>query len=235
MILHPDGGELVVITQSDHARFAAELMSLWRAAGLPDHPRRRELLFAVREHDNGWWEADAAPRVDPASGRPRDFLAASPEVRIEIWLRGTARFAAERPYAALLINHHALAVHRERREEAAFADFFAALDERYEELLEAAGAAAESVADDYRFLDLGDRLSLAVCNRWEEPVERLGVRGRCAAGVLHLGPFPLAGATTFRIPARRIPDRPYAGDADLAVELARARWGEIAVCVAPEP
>jgi len=67
-------GELLVITQNDHAHFAAELLSLWRRDDLPTHPRRRELLLAAREHDNGWREADSSPSRNPVNGRPHDFL-----------------------------------------------------------------------------------------------------------------------------------------------------------------
>jgi len=52
---------------------------------------------------------------------------------------------------------------------------------------------------------------------------------------LRLSPFPLAGATTLQVPCRRIPNRPYRGDADLGGELATARWGELAVRVVPGP
>lgn len=234
MLIHRLDGELVLVTQADHARFSGELLSLWRADGLPAHPRRRELLLAVREHDNGWWEADAVPRVDPESGRPRDFLSIPREVRFEIWRRGTGRHAADHPYAALLITHHALALHRDRRDEPGFPELLAELEERHDELLGRAGAEAEAVEADYRFLDLADLLSLVVCNRWTDPFERRGVTGRLEEGFLRLDPFPLAGTTTFRIPARRIPDRAYDGDADLGVELARARWGELTVKVAAE-
>ena len=64
MIVVRRGASLVLVTQSDHAHFAAELLSLWRLDGFPDHPRRDDILFAVREHDNGWREEDAVPRLD---------------------------------------------------------------------------------------------------------------------------------------------------------------------------
>lgn len=227
-----EGGRLVLVTQSDHARFSGELLSLWRTDDLPAHPRRRELLFAVREHDNGWWEADAVPRVAPETGRPHDFLSMPREVRFEVWERGTARHAAEHPYVALLITHHALYLHRDRRGEPGFEDFLDRLALRYEELSEAAGADAATVEEDYRFLDLADLVSLVVCNRWRDPFERRGMSGRLEGDRLHLDPFPLAGTTTFEIPARRIPERPYRGDADLAAELAAARWESLAVKVA---
>lgn len=233
VIVHREGETLVVVTQSDHARFAGELMSLWRADGLPSHPRRSELLFAVAEHDNGWWEADAVPRADPASGRPLDFLAVPQDVRFEVWRRGAGRFAAARPYASSLITHHALALHRERRGEEGWDDFLDELEARREEQLEAAGAERATVEADYRFLDLGDLLSLAACNRWRDPFERGGVAGRLEEDVLLLSPFPLAGATTFHVGCRVIPDRRYAGDADLGVELASARWRRYVVRLAP--
>ena len=239
MIVARDRESLLFVTQPDHARFAAELLSLWRADGLPDHPRRAELLFAVREHDNGWREADAAPRWNAEAGRPHDFITMPREDRIEIWRRGTARFAGEHPYATVLIAHHALRLHQDRARTEGWGDFLDYLAELQQGLLESLGTPETLEADlaaDYRWLDLADLISLAVCNRWSEPFERHGVRGRVGAQgtpgadlELSLDPFPLAGATTFRIPCRSIPDRPYAGDADLAVELAQARWGNLAV------
>jgi len=233
MIVSTDAaGRHLFITQPDHARFSAELLALWRADGLPGHPRREELLFAVREHDNGWRETDAAPHWDAERGRPHDFLSLPRGERIELWQRGTARFAGGHPYASLLIVRHAVRLHQERTGEEwrAFRDY---LDELYRGLSETAGAPEEQVEADYRWLDLADLISLAVCNGWSEPFGRSDFHGRLEEGTLHLDPFPLAGATAFRIPCRRIPVRAYRGDADLGGELAAARWEDLRVRVAP--
>jgi len=230
MIVADDTDSLLLITQPDHARFSAELLSLWRTDGLPAHPRRAELLFAVREHDNGWRETDAAPHCDSGRGRPHDFLSLPREERIELWQRGTARFAGEHPYASLLVTRHALQLHRGRKGEE-WQPFLDYLDELHSGLSEAVDAAAEEA--DYRWLDLTDLISLAVCNRWSEPFERYGIQGHFQDGTLHLHPFPLAGSTAFRIPCRRIPARSYQGDADLGGELAAARWEKLTVRVAP--
>lgn len=232
MIVTSSDGQLLFITQPDHARFSAELLSLWRTDGLPVHPRRAELLFAVREHDNGWRETDAAPQWDPARRRPHDFLSIPRETRIDLWQRGTARFAGEHPYAALLITRHAIQLHRERRGEE-WQPFLDYLAELYQGLSAAAGLPDEEIDVDYRWLDLTDLLSLAVCNRWPDAFGRYGFQGLFREGTLLLEPFPLAGATGFQIPCRRIPDRAYRGDADLGGELAAARWTELAVRVAP--
>jgi hypothetical protein len=233
MIVVEDGSSLLLVTQPDHARFAAELLALWRADGLPEHPRREQLLQAVREHDNGWQEADSAPRVDPASGRPHDFLSFPLEPRLEVWERGTERFVADEPYVALLVAHHARALHPHERHQPGWAGLLDRLEDSREELEEQAAVSADQVARDYRFLELADALSLAVCNRWSQPVERSGIRGVFEDGRLRLDPFPLTGATSFEIPARSIPNRPYVGDADLGGELAAARWKQLKIKVIP--
>lgn len=237
MIVVPEGPSILLITQPDHAHLAGEVLSLWRADGLPDNPRRDDILFAAREHDNGWREADAAPRWDAERGRPHDFITLPARERIEVWERGVCRFAAERPYASLLIARHALNLfggHRGREEWDRLLDF---LEDFENGLLEQTGAEPETLEEDYRWIDLADQISLAVCARWREPAGRYGVRivpalvddGNSGAG---LDPFPLAGATTFRAACRRIPARAYRGDADLGGELAAARWEEMAVRIA---
>ncbi|HEY7214370.1 MAG TPA: DUF3891 family protein [Thermoanaerobaculia bacterium] len=233
MIALPEGAALRVITQPDHAHFSGELLSLWRGDGLPSHPRRDDLVFAAREHDNGWREADAAPRWDAGRGRPHDFISLPREERIEIWERGTSRYAAARPYAALLITRHALNLFQDRRDEAGWASFVTFLTDLEQSLREETGTPRQELETDYRFLDLADQISLGTCNGWRGPIERYGWRIAFAEATVHLQPFPFAGATTFRVPCRRIPQRPYRGDADLGGELAAARWGELDLRVAP--
>jgi len=235
MLITPDSGLLLATTQHDHAHLSGEILSLWRSDGLPEHPRRGELVFAAREHDNGWREVDSAPYVDRERGRPHDFLSLPRDVRFEIWRRGARRYAGRRPYAALLITHHALQLHQGRHEEPEFPAFLAELAELHQELVEETGAEAEDLAADYRFLDVTDFLSLVVANRWEEPFGRQGFHGRLAGDTLFLSPFPLAGTTAFTLRCRKIPDRFYASDSDLALELAQAAWIDRRVRLAPLP
>jgi hypothetical protein len=239
VIVVDEGERLRLVTQPDHAHFAGELVALWRADGLPGHRRREDLLFAVREHDNGWREPDAAPSWNAGAERPHDFLSVPDAVKVEVWRRGVDRFAAQRPYAALLVALHALALFSGRRGEAPWDPLLDDLAARRDELLEAAGASIEEARADYRFLELADTASLGVCSRDGRTFERAwpdgGRRGcfEAATETLYLDAFPLAGATTFRVPARWIPKRIHAGDADLGGALAEARWGELTVRVSP--
>jgi hypothetical protein len=232
MIVVPEGSALRFITQPDHAHFAGELLSLWRTGGAPAHPRRADLLFAAREHDNGWREADAAPRWDAERGRPYNFLTLPREDRISVWERGACRFAADRPYAALLITRHALNLFQNRRQEEGWDAFVAFLVDLERSLLDETGVPRQELEADYRLIELTDQISLAACNGRREPAECRGVRIEPGTDAVGVEPFPLAGATTFRVPCRRIPGRVYRGDADLGGELAAARWEELSVRVA---
>ena len=234
MIVSRRDGELVVIAQTDHAHFAAELLSLWCAGGLPDHPRREELLLAAREHDNGWRESDSAPSCDRESGRPHDFLSLPDPQRREIWRRGTRRLVEREPYAALLIVRHAERIHQRQRDDPAWEPVIAEWRELADELVATTGAADGDQRRDDRWLELADLLSLTACQGWAMRVERHGMKARLDGDVLRLDPFPLAGATSFTLRGRRIPDRRYDGDADLGGELAAARWRELALHVVPQ-
>lgn len=252
-----------VVTQPDHARFAFELLRMWRRPELANHPRREEILFAAREHDNGWRELDAAPLWN--GDRPHDFRSMPAPHRIDLWLRGTERFAESRPYASLLITLHALALNARGEEDGddpAIAERWDAmidrLEERRDDLLEETGASPEEAGSDYRFVRLADTASLAALGLWGGGFELdvpgaaeeggggegegdgdLTIRGELepagdAGGppTLRLDPLPLAGATTFRLPARYLERRDYGDDVGLAVALATARWGEWRVRVA---
>ena len=233
MIVVTEDSELRLVTQPDHARFAAQLLELWHRPELRRHPRRERIVAAVREHDNGWREPDAAPRVDRATGRPYDFRSLPGQHRRELWRRGVERFAAEDPYIAVLAAQHSLEIHRDRRHRPGWAEYLHELEERRDELLDAAGLEAGEAAADYRWLALADALSLAVCCRSTKPVGGEGLTARLRADELEIAPFPLAGATTFEVPCRWIPDRRYDGETDLARVLGSARWQRFRVRCRP--
>src|SRR4029453_3122394 len=222
---------LLLVTQPDHAHFAAQLLALRRQEGRADQGGREDILFAVREHDNGWREADAAPRVDPASKRPLDFRDCPMALRQEVWLRAVNRYAENRPYASLLIAEHAIAIHRDRSGPE-WEDFLARLRALQKRIAESAGCQPGALAADYRFLAWADAAALAALGVWPRFEQPLG-RGEERAGDLHLDPFPLAGATHFEIACRVVPDRDYSDAGDLAGVLAESRWRTVRVGVAP--
>jgi hypothetical protein len=233
MIVFRDNGRLRCITQNDHAALAAEILALWRHDGLPDCPRRDALLRATREHDNGWQEIDAAPLVDRSTGAPHDFRSVPGAERLDLWERGACRHLEDDPYVALLITTHAIHLHEDRRREPEWADFLERMEVRRQELSVDCAVDDALVAADYRWLALADTLSLVICNRWIKGFRSAGYSAQLEAETLLLEPFPLAGATTFRVACRWIPRRRYSSDTDLGVELASARWESATVRLAP--
>lgn len=231
------------VTQADHARLAADLLRLFRLPELVGHPRREPLLRAVAEHDNGWWEADAAPRLAAGGGSALDFRAFPADLRQEIWHRGVERFAGENPYVAALVAAHALRLSERSREEPSWAAFRSALAGRQEELLELAGETAAAVAEDDRWIALADRVSLAVC-AWESqaldlPGWRLELLQAGGGAVedepmrVALEPFPFAGATVFELACRWLPAATFPSMAALGLALATAPWRRLRVRFSP--
>jgi hypothetical protein len=230
MLVIDQGETLRLITQNDHARLARQVIALWRKGGLLEHPQRREILFAVGEHDNGWREADAVPLVDRSNGRPHDFRSYPDDDRIAIWCRGVDRHAATRPIAALLIAHHAEALHSDRRGRTLWKPFFDHLENLRSDLFDRCQRDPRSLDRDYEFLAFADSLSLGACGVWSErTLSWRGYTARFQPGGISIDPFPLAGPTTLSVPSRTLPNRRFAGEADLGEELAASRWEPLVV------
>ena len=189
-------------------------MSHW--AELGGHPRRDAILFAVRHHDNGWIEEDAKTYIDDF-GEPLDFINVSVPVKHRIWPRAATRFERERPYESALIAQHALTVHGQQRLDGQWRPFFDTMEGLRSHLLERAGAwASAALEEDYRFVQLGDQLSLIFCNGWTAPFPRHGGRSLLKGSTLVTSPDPFLGATVrIQVEARRIPTRAYDSPADL--------------------
>ena len=220
MIIRRDNDSLLFLTQPDHARLAAELLSRWALDAFPAHPRRDAILLAAREHDNGWRELDDDVVFDAADGQALDFVAAPAAVKQAVWPRAVDRLAETSAYAAALVARHAVFVYDNVRGHAGWIDFFRRMDARVDVLRERAGVDAADLESDYRFLAVADLLSLSFCSAWREPHTRFDVTVRTVSAVLHVTPAVLgADPIPVRIRARRIAARPYASAADVRAAL----------------
>ena len=144
-------------------------MRAWREPALRASRRRDAILLAVASHDNGWAETDAAPILEPSSGRILDFVAIPAPMRQEVWPRAVGRLASV-PYAAALVAQHAVHVYGRFRDDPDWRAFFATMNGmRDEQLRRAAPAAMDALLADYQFVRVGDLISLAFCNDWRDP------------------------------------------------------------------
>jgi hypothetical protein len=217
------------IAQQDHATLSAALMSEWQVDGLREHPRRDAILLATREHDNGWLEEDAMTHVDP-DGDPLDFMSVPATVKQRIWPRAASRVAELDPYAGALVAQHALALHGQQRTEPAWRPFLSQMERLQADLVACcAPGAAAALLDDYRFVQVGDHLSLVFCNGWTAPFQRHGGRLQLHGDVLTVSPDPFLGRQVpLRIAARRLPVRAFGSGRELraALDVAPVDWIE---------
>jgi hypothetical protein len=224
MIVRPDGSNLLLIRQPDHAALAGRIMTAWRADGFPTRATRDRVLDATHRHDIGWEPEDVAPRVDPATGAPYDFINAPLAQRQGLWPRAIDRLTPEDPYVAALVAQHALTVYRRYEHEPDWREFFRTLQERRDDLF-AKYPAPDGLdfLSDYTIVGLGDLFSLIFCNGWPEPYLMESYQAILQGDRLTIAPDPFEGASVpLMVEARRVPARPYASDADLRATLADA-------------
>jgi hypothetical protein len=240
MIVRRSGHELLLITQPDHAALSGRLMRAWQRDRFTVHPLRASILAATYEHDNGWIEEDARPTVDPTTSRPYDFMTAPDEVRQRIWPRAVLRVIDTHPEVGALIAQHALTVYARYAANPTWQDFFSTLRRLRDGALTRSALAQpadhggnptrgseatfQALREAYRFVYLGDLLSLMFCNGWIEPEFAEGYRVALRGDMLEISPDPFGGdVVPIEVTARAIPDRPYDSDDDLRGALERGR------------
>jgi hypothetical protein len=236
MIVRQAGPDLLLISQPDHARLAATLVAAWRAHGLPSRPTRDIVLFATAHHDDGWRAEDAAPSVNPATGRPHDFVDLPADQRRAIWPRAVAHLSETSVYSAALVAQHALTIYRRFRSDPDWNAFFAAMEIERDRFFTApprpggGGTPPDppvdgraSFLEDYTTVRIGDLLSLLFCNDWHTTEGLDGYAMWMDHGTLRVAPDPFDGAAVaFDIRARRVPARRYQSASDLQDAIAAA-------------
>lgn len=227
MIVRDEGATFLLITQPDHAQLAEGIVASMRTEHILDGAARGTILLATREHDNGWAEVDAEATIDPATGRPRDFMIGPAAVKHELWLRGITRVAHMDRLAGALVAEHAVTVYGYRQGDPEWGSFFESIvamrDDLLQELGMLTGTAREVFQAQYRCVQLGDAFSLQFCNAWTEAKTTLGYRAIIDGQTLLISPDPFGGATIpLRVLGRRIAARRYRADGDLRKALATA-------------
>lgn len=229
MIIRPSGSDLYLITQPDHAQLAADILTGWVAEDFPHWPTRDAVLFATAQHDIGWDAEDAAPRANPETGNPYDFISIPLAIRQGIWPRAVARLAAQSTYAAALVAQHGITVYRRYREQPEWRWFFEEMERLRDRWFHAdedstftpsaidpPSEQRQHFLQDYGWLALGDLLSLIFCNDWATTTEIDSYRAILQGERLLITPDPFAGReVSMRVRARVLRAQPFANDASL--------------------
>ena len=116
--LHRDDGphEWLLVSQVEHARVSGALAGAWTADDLSPRvcqgaPVAREttdeILAAIAHHDDGWASWEAAPKIDPAHGRPFSFIGEMPLAdSLAIWDGSIAAARGIGPLAGWMVAGH---------------------------------------------------------------------------------------------------------------------------------
>jgi hypothetical protein len=220
VIIRPQHGSLLFMTQPDHAAAAADLVQHFD--GFRSNPRRAEIHLAVREHDSGWHELDRDLVFD-GHGKAHDFISVPEPLKQSVWPAAIEQVAPTSPYAASLIAEHAIFVYSANRGKREWDTFFDSMETRRADLLARAGVPLETLRSDYPFLGVADLISLSFCHGWETPRERFGRTVVCEGAAVTVTPSLLPEAPVpVRVRMRRIPDAPFDSDSALRQALDRA-------------
>jgi hypothetical protein len=106
MIIQEQGDQLILIRQTDHAVLAGFFA---RALGNKNFSRPEpfeSFCLAAAEHDNGWYEWELLPQIDPKTFTPYNFMTIPTEEHIALYQRGIERVVRADRYAGLLVSMH---------------------------------------------------------------------------------------------------------------------------------
>ena len=226
----------VVIGQPAHAWVSGQLARAWGNAAFPPPVPREAVCLAADQHDVGWADADLAPLLDPATGRPAPFTAVPRPYHLAVWGGAAARLLAQSRYAALLVSLHGTGLYerlREQRDPAVAAAVAAYLEaQRALQAELSAGLDPAEVERNRLLLRCWDSFSLALClPRLPWRLEEVPAAEGDAAIVLDgdgthvtVDPWPFAGERLeVACEGRRLAGT-FADEAALHAALAAAPW-----------
>lgn len=175
MIRRESGEGWTLITQPNHAFLSSRIMNFWGNRNFESITPRDEVMVAIREHDCGWEKTDSIADFNPENGYPRNFMEMRTETQFEIWSGCFERHLGEHPYASVLIALHFSRFNERNISRDPDNKAAVSLREKIREFLRQSlgirtgegslnGDLPVDIRTNLRFLQVGDRISLALCH-----------------------------------------------------------------------
>lgn len=98
--------EFVMVTQDDHARVSGQIAQALPNAWFASEKDRREVVFAVQEHDRGWIDLDHTPIWNDGKQVPFSFMDYPLRPKLAFYKKGVDEVEAESGLAALLCSRY---------------------------------------------------------------------------------------------------------------------------------
>ncbi|MGI0091271.1 MAG: DUF3891 family protein [Nitrososphaerales archaeon] len=187
IVLKQGDSKILLITQLEHQDLAGQIAAVWGNSDFSEPEPFSPMVAAAGNHDNGWWERDIHPTVNPKNGLPYAFT----ELPVLEWLlmykRGIERIAECDPYEGLMVGMHGVGLRKNRygtvpatdrrdrltsKEENAVRDYITSGEKLQGKLrrklssspLYRRHSTKQRVWNNYELLQVWDRLSLYLCS-----------------------------------------------------------------------
>ena len=117
MIVRKQGGGLLLISQSDHARLSGIFAAHWGNADFARPTPNEQVVRAAAFHDCGWYEYDTSPLYDVAAGETPNFIRVPFDAaQVAAHDQGISWLTGIDAYAGLLMSRHRTGLLRGRYE-----------------------------------------------------------------------------------------------------------------------
>lgn len=196
MIVRHLNGDLQIVLQVDHAKLSGQFAERFGGGELWEPTPREHVVQACAEHDDGWHDWEAAPEIDPESGRAWNFRDLEILRHLDFYRAGIGRVTKQDPYAGMLVSKHGSGIYKRRYDlqpemvvpgvtpeiGAAIDEFIAEQESAQAQLQSDLEADSAEIWSAYRLLQASDRFSLVFC--MDRPKSAVGV-----------GPIPMQDGT----------------------------------------
>jgi hypothetical protein len=109
-----EGAPRLAITMDEHTALAGESARAFGNAEFEPVEPRELMLYVISQHDKGWAEFDAAPKVDPATGLPYNLVDTPAEDITRTSAASPDFHEKHHPYCGLISSMHSWGLYNGR-------------------------------------------------------------------------------------------------------------------------
>src|SRR4051812_40690745 len=110
----PEGAPRFAITMDEHTALAGQFAQAFGNDDFQPVEPRDVMLYVISQHDKGWVDFDAAPKVDPHTGLPYNLVETPAEDITRTSAASPAFHEKHHPYAALMSSMHSWGLYNGR-------------------------------------------------------------------------------------------------------------------------
>src|SRR5947208_7698934 len=109
-----EGAPRLAITMDEHTALAGQFARAFGNASFEPVEPRDIMLYVISQHDKGWAEFDAAPKLDPRTGLPYNLVDTPAEYITRTSAASPDFHEKHHPYAALISSMHSWGLYNGR-------------------------------------------------------------------------------------------------------------------------